>query len=149
MWLSGLDVVAAKVMTGKPLKVLRAIKVIPHGIQADLFPVKLYSEIEVDPLRDDLAAKLIEFRHSMKTKNPALAGGLKVAADSAAFGLLSQLIVKDLDSATPLRVFSGEAEYSTVPKKVWEQHAEFFCPIIASLVTGGSHLLCAMLERTV
>src|SRR5438552_18320126 len=33
--------------------------------------------------------------------------------------------------------------------QVWEQPAEFFCPVIASLVTGGSHLLCAMLERTV
>src|SRR5438128_9268958 len=33
--------------------------------------------------------------------------------------------------------------------QVWEQPAEFYCPVIASLVTGGSHLLCAMLERAV
>src|SRR5437667_10119908 len=33
--------------------------------------------------------------------------------------------------------------------QVWEQPAEFYCPVIASLVTGGSHLLCAMLERKV
>jgi hypothetical protein len=57
--------------------------------------------------------------------------------------------VKDLDSPSPLRVFSGEADYSTPTKKVWEQPAELYCPVIASLVTGGSHLLCAMLERAV
>lgn len=56
---------------------------------------------------------------------------------------------KDLDSASRLQVFSGEANYQSPPKRVWEQPAEFYCPVIASLVTGGSHLLCAMLERSV
>jgi hypothetical protein len=72
-----------------------------------------------------------------------------VAANSAAFGMLCQMNVKDLDSSSPLRTFSGEANYLTRPVKVWEQPAEFYCPVVASLVTGGSHLLCAMLERTV
>ena len=39
--------------------------------------------------------------------------------------------------------------YNTLPKEIWEEPAEFYCPVIASLVTGGSHLLCAMLERIV
>ena len=33
--------------------------------------------------------------------------------------------------------------------EVWEQPAEFYSPLITSLVTGGSHLLCAMLECAV
>jgi hypothetical protein len=74
---------------------------------------------------------------------------LKVAANSAAFGVLCQLNVKDLDSPSPLRVFSGKANYPTPPAEVWEEPADLYCPVIASLVTGGSHLLCAMLERTV
>jgi hypothetical protein len=41
------------------------------------------------------------------------------------------------------------ANYFTPIEKVWEQPAEFFCSVMASLVTGGSHLLCAMLERVV
>src|SRR5262249_25791973 len=118
-------------------------------IQPGLVPVQLYNQVEVDPLRDDLAVKLVELRSSLKTQNPQLAGGLKVAANSAAFGLLCQMNVKDLDLPSPLRVFSGEASYTTPPSKVWEQPAEFYCPVIASLVTGGSHLLCAMLERAV
>jgi hypothetical protein len=149
VWVTGLDVLAAKVITGRPLKILKAIQVIPHGVQPGLMPVKLCGQVEVDPLRDDLAVKLIELRTAMKAKNPELAAGLKVAANSAAFGLLCQLKVQDLDSPSPLQVFSGEANYPTPPAKVWEQPAEFFCPVIASLVTGGSHLLCAMLESSV
>lgn len=148
-WTTGLDAIAAKLMTGKPLKILEAIKVIPHGMQPGLVPepVKLYGQMEVDPRRDDLAVKLVELRASLKNNNPKLAGGLKVAANSAAFGILCQLDVKDLDSPSPLHVFSGEADYPTPPDKVWEQPAKFYCPVIAALVTGGSHLLCTMLER--
>ena len=149
VWVTGPDVIAAKVITGKPLKILSAIQVIPNGVQPGLMPVRLYDQLEVDPLRDDLAIKLIELRSAMKAKSPELATGLKVAANSAAFGLLCQLNVKDLESPSPLQVFSGEANYPTLPVKVWEQPAEFFCPVIASFVTGGSHLLCAMLERSV
>jgi hypothetical protein len=149
IWVTGLDAVAANLMTGKPLKILKAIKVIPHGVQSGLAPVKLHGQLEVDPRRDDLAVKLVQLRASLKTRNPKLAGGLKVAANSAAFGILCQIDVKDLDSHSPLQVFSGETDYPTPPLKVWEQPAEFYSSVIATLVTGGSHLHCAMLERAV
>lgn len=148
-WLTGPDVIAAKLITGKPLKILKAILVVPQGVQPGLKPVKLYGQLNVDPLSDDLAAKLVELRASLKQTSPALAGGLKVAANSAAFGLLCQMNVKDLDPSSPLHVSSGEASYCTPAAKVWEQPADFYYPEIASLVTGGSHLLCAMLERAV
>jgi len=145
-WVTGPDAIGAKLMTGKPLKILKAIEVIPHGVQSGLASVKLCSQLEVDPLRDDLAVKLVELRN---TRDPKLASGLKVAANAAAFGILCQLDVKYLDSPSPLRVFSGEADYPTPATDIWEQPAEFYCPVIASLVTGASHLLCAMLECTV
>ncbi len=149
IWLTGPDVIAAKLMTGEPLKILKAIKVVPHGVQPGLVPVKLRSQMKVDPRRDDLAVKLVELRTAMKSESPDLAGGLKVAANSAAFGIFSQLDVRSLDSRSPLRVFSGETEYLTPPVEVWERPSEFYCPLIASLVTGGSHLICAMLELMV
>jgi hypothetical protein len=148
IWITGLDVIAAKLMTGKPIKILEAIKVITHGVQSGLVPVKLYGQMEVDPHRDDLAVKLVELRTSLKASKPHLARGLKVAANSAAFGILCQLNVKDLDSPSPLHVFSGE-DYLTPPTDVWEQPADFYCPVMAALVTGGSHLLCAMSECAV
>jgi hypothetical protein len=120
-----------------------------NGVQPGLVPVKLHSQMKIDPRRDDLAVKLVELRSAMKSKSPELAGGLKVAANSSSFGIFSQLDVKYLDSRSPLRVFSGETDYLTVPAEIWERPSEFSCPVIASLVTGGSHLLCAMLERVV
>jgi hypothetical protein len=149
IWITGLDAVAAKLMTGKPIKVLQAIEVVPHGLQPGLAPIKLLSELDVDPLRDDLAVKFSELRAGLMGKDRKLAGGLKVAANAAAFGMLCQMNVKDLDSPSALKSFSGEAEYPSPQSKVWEQPAEFYCPVIATLVTGGSHLLCAMLERAV
>jgi hypothetical protein len=149
IWVTGLEAVAARLMTGKTLKILEAIKVIPQGVQSGLAPVKLHGQLEIDPGRDDLAVKLVQLRASLKIKDPKLAGGLKVAANSAAFGILCQIDVKDLNSPSPLHVFSGEANYLTPPVKVWEQPAEFYSPLLASLVTGGSHLLCAMLECAV
>ena len=148
-WMTGLGVVAAKLMTGKSLKILEAIKVVPRGVQRGLKVVKLKSQMSVDPRRDDLALKLVELRSSMRAKNPELASGLKVAANSAAFGIFSQMDVRSLDDPAPLRVFSGETEYLTPRAEIWERPSEFYCPVIGSLVTGGSHLLCAMLERSV
>jgi hypothetical protein len=149
IWITGPDAIAAKLLTGKPLKILEAVAVIPSGVQPGLRPVKLCGQVEVDPRRDDLAVKLVELRSFLKKTNPTLAGGLKVAANSAVFGILCQVEVKDFDSPAPVCVFSGEADYQTPLKTVWEEPAEFYCPVIASLVTGGSHLLCAMLERAV
>jgi hypothetical protein len=149
IWMTGPDVIAAKLIAGKPLKILEAIKVVPRGVQPGLKMVKLHSQMNVNPRCDDLAVKLVELRASMKAKNPELAGGLKVAANSAAFGIFSQLDVRSLETRSPLRVFSGETDYLTPPAEIWERPSEFYCPVIGSLVTGGSHLLCAMLERTV
>ncbi|MGI9104521.1 MAG: hypothetical protein ACR2IF_18920 [Terriglobales bacterium] len=148
IWITGPDAVAAKLL-GKPLKILEAVHVIPCGVQPGLSAIKLCGEIDVDPHRDDLAVKLVELRSILKKKKPKLAGGVKVAANSVAFGIPCQLDVGDLEPSSPLTVFSGEAQYPTLPADVWEQPSEFYCPIIASLVTGGSHLLCAMLERAV
>lgn len=148
-WTTGPDVIAAKLMTGKPLKILEAIKVVPHGVQSGLAPVKLYSRTKIDPLQHDLAVKLVELRSSLKSKSPELAAGLKVAANSAAFGIFPQLDIKSLEPRSPLRVFSGQTEYLTPPSQIWERPSEFYCPVISSFVTGGSHLLCAMLERMV
>ena len=103
--MTGPDVIAAKLMPDKPLRILKAIQLVPHGVQPGLRPVKLYNQLVVDPLCDDLAARLVELRSRVKGENPALAGGLKVAANSAAFGILCQLNVKDLDSPSPCRSF--------------------------------------------
>ena len=35
-WMTGPDAIAAKLMSGKPLKILEAIEVIPHGVQSGL-----------------------------------------------------------------------------------------------------------------
>ncbi|HKF00903.1 MAG TPA: hypothetical protein VKB49_01270 [Candidatus Sulfotelmatobacter sp.] len=67
IWMTGPDVIAAKLISGKPIKILKAIRIVPHGAQPGLVPVKLYSQMKVDPRHDDLAVKLVELRSSMKS----------------------------------------------------------------------------------
>lgn len=43
-WVSGLDAIAAKLMTGKPLKIIRAMQVLPRGVQPGMMPVKLFAQ---------------------------------------------------------------------------------------------------------
>jgi hypothetical protein len=52
-WYSLGDVVASTILTGRPPKIRRAIRLIPHGTQRGLRPVKLRGAVEVDPTRDD------------------------------------------------------------------------------------------------
>ena len=84
VWITGLDAIAAKLMTGKPLKILEAIKVVPHGEQPGLKPVRLYDQLEVDPRRDDLAV-------SWPTRDQAgCAGQIPVPGSSSASFFLSK-----------------------------------------------------------
>lgn len=58
VWITGPDAVAAKLITGKAINILKAFAIAPRGVQAGLRPVKLYDQLEIDPLRDDLAMKI-------------------------------------------------------------------------------------------
>jgi hypothetical protein len=127
-WMTGTDVIAAKLITGTPIKILEAIKVVPHGVQPGLVSVNLRSQMKVNARRHDLAVKLVELRNSVKSESSELARGLKVATNSAAFAIFSQLDVRSLDSRSPLRVFSGEADYLTPPVEIWERPSEFHLP---------------------
>ncbi len=91
-------------------------------------PVKLYSQMEVDPLRDDLAVKLVELRSSVKTENPKIAGGLKVAANSAAFGILCQLECQVFGFAFSVACFFRREDLSHLPDEIWEEPGGILLP---------------------
>ena len=57
---------------------------------------------------------MVALRDSLKVKDPKLASGLKVAANSAAFGLFCQMNVKHLDPSATAAAMSdipGSAEF--------------------------------------
>jgi hypothetical protein len=63
LWFAGPDLIASAIRTGKPLRILRAIRIVPHGKQAGMKTVKLRgSMVEINPYKDDLFRKVIEQR---------------------------------------------------------------------------------------
>jgi len=149
LWFAGPDVVASIILNGgKVPRVVRALRLIPHGKQSGLRPVNLMGEVRVDPNKDDFFKNVIEQRKANK-QNKLLYKALKVIASSTAYGcfveLNEQLITepsskkrKKKEWKSPiLEVFSGNHCHSQPAPKEIEVPGTWFFPPLASLITSG------------
>jgi hypothetical protein len=148
VWISGPDVVASKLLAGKAPKIEKAIRIVPHGKQKGLRPTNLRGMVEVDPRKDDLFRVMVEQKQVHKESNDALSYFLKICANSTSYGMFYELTPEKLFKPVKVKVFSGEHSHEqTVTTR--EKQGEWYFPPIAALITGGAHLLLAMLERCV
>ena len=53
IWFAGLDLVASVLLTGKAPRILKAIRMIPHGKHKGLMRTSLYGMVDIDPRHDD------------------------------------------------------------------------------------------------
>jgi hypothetical protein len=82
LWFAGCDVIASAIRTGKPPRILRAVRMVPHGKQAGMKSVNLRgSMVEINPYKDDLFRKVIEQRKLNKA-DKKLYYWLKIFANS-------------------------------------------------------------------
>ena len=147
IWVAGCDLIASKLRTGKIPKIIRAIRLIPHGKQAGMKTVKLRgSMVEINPYRDDLFRKVIEQRKINKS-DKALYYWLKILANSI-YGFFVELIPELQNQRVPVRVYSGEKSFSDA-SDVIENSGKWFFPPLASLITSAGRLLLAMTEACV
>jgi hypothetical protein len=148
IWFSGPDVIASKLLSGKTPKIEKAIRMVPHGQQKGLKATNLRGMIEVDPRTDDLFRVMVEQKQVHKESDEALSYFLKICANSTSYGMFYELTPEKLFKAAKVKVFSGEHSHEqTVTTR--EKPGEWYFPPIAALITGGAHLLLAMLERCV
>src|SRR5205807_7896954 len=106
LWFPGCDVVSSAIRTGKVPRILRAIRLVPHGKQAGMKTVRLRgSMVEIDPYKDDLFRKVIEQRKLNKA-DKKLYYWLKILANSI-YGFFVELIPELQNKNVPLEVFSG------------------------------------------
>jgi hypothetical protein len=147
LWYAGPDVVASAILTGKPPRVVKAIRMVPRGRQSGLKPTDLRGMIEIDPATDDFYRKVIEQRVSHK-ENTALADFLKVLANSGSYGLFVEVNTETTKKRKRVGYFSGEKKGR--PKTTYiEKPGTWYFPPLASLITSGGRLLLAMLEKSV
>ena len=147
LWFAGCDLIASKIRTGKAPKILRAIRLVPHGKQSGMQSVNLRgSMVEIDPYTDDLFRKVIEQRKLNKS-DKALYYWLKIFANSI-YGFFVELLPELQSKNVPVGVFSGEKKFPD-SSDVIEKPGTWFFPPLASLITSAGRLLLAMTEACV
>src|SRR5439155_15634287 len=147
LWFAGCDPIASKIRTGKTPRILRAIRLVPHGKQAGMKKINLRgSMVEINPYKDDLFRKVIEQRKLHKA-DKALYYWLKIFANST-YGFFVELIPELQTRNVPVKVFSGEKSFSD-SSDVLEKAGSWFFPPLASLITSAGRLLLAMTEACV
>jgi hypothetical protein len=147
LWFAGCDLIASAIRTGKPPRILRAIRIVPHGKQPGMTTVRLRgSMVEINPYEDDLFRKVIEQR-KLNKKDKKLYYWLKILANSI-YGFFVELIPELQNENVPLQVFSGDKNFSD-SSDVIEKAGKWFFPPLASLITSAGRLLLAMTEACV
>jgi hypothetical protein len=147
LWFASCDLIISKIRTGKTPHIVRAIRMVPHGKQAGMRTVNLRgSMVDIDPYKDDLFRKVIEQRKLHK-EDEALYYWLKILANSI-YGFFVELIPETQNRNVPVKVFSGEKQFSD-SSDVLENPGRWFFPPLASLITSAGRLLLALTEACV
>jgi hypothetical protein len=149
IWFAGPDVVAGKVQSQKPPRVLRAVRLVPHGTQRGLKNTSLRNMVPINPRQDDFFRHVVEQRQRHKNTDEPLARFLKTVGNSGSYGLFVEVTPEAQSKPKSVRVFSGNASFETPPLPVVERPGRWYFPPIAALITAGGRLLLAMLERSV
>jgi len=146
IWFAGPDIVVSILLTGEVPRIEKAIRIVPHGKQADLSSTSLRGMVKVDANKQSFFKHVIEQRAAHES-NPALHYWLKILANSGSYGLFVELNPSESDAAK-LKVFSGEESFETTSDIV-EGPGKWLAPHIASLITSGGRLLLGMLEKCI
>lgn len=140
IWLSGPDVIASKLLTGKVPNIENAIRMVPHGNQKGLRPTNLRDVVEIDPRNDDLFQLMVEQKEFFKSANQALSYFLTICANSTGYGMFFELTPQKKSDPVRVKVFSGDHNHEQSVTAI-EKAGEWYFPPIAALITGGAHLL--------
>lgn len=148
VWSAGPDVVGSALTTGRPPKIVRAIRIEPISVQKGMNSVTLGTG-SIDPYTDDFFRKVIEERKG-KQKSDPLYYFLKILANAGCYGIYAEVnkLQVGKNKAKKIGIFSGELS-GTERTCVMEVPGPWYFPPVASLITAGGRLLLAMLERMV
>jgi hypothetical protein len=150
MWVAGPDLVASVLLSGHFPNVQKAIRIVPHGKQPGLEPIKLRGAISVDPRKEDFFTRVIEYRKQNKADD-RLQYFLKILANSTSYGTYLELNPVKIDPSNrpKISVHSGDHEFTQPAPETIEQPGSFYFPLLGASITSGGRLLLAMIERCV
>lgn len=156
VWFAGPDLVAAKLLTGRAPRIVRAIRLVPVGTQKKLRSISLRGAVEVRPTRDDFFRLAIEARQLAKAevRDPEeaarLSEFLKVLANSGAYGIFAEMNRTRLPvgEEAEVEVYGLDGAFPAHTNGPEEQGEYCFSPI-AALIPAAARLMLALLEHCV
>ena len=148
LWFAGPDVVASMLLSGKPPRILRAIRFEPVGVQKGMKGIKL-GKGSINPAREDFFRKVIEERKG-KDKSHPLYYFLKILANAGCYGIYAEVNRRQTgkNDAKVIGIFSGE-DSKTERTCVVEPPGPWYFPPVSAQITAGGRLLLAVLEKMV
>ena len=156
LWYSWPDLVASVLLTGKQPRIVEAFKIEPSGTAEGLKPILFRGQVLIDPRTQDFFKVVIEERNRIanssdleKSERDRLKRSLKTFGSATSYGIFAQMDRKESNKEVELTCYGIDPEPYECTVKHPESPGEFCFPPLASLITGGSHLLLALLERLV
>jgi hypothetical protein len=130
VWSAGPDVVGSALTTGRPPKILRAIRIEPIGVQKGMKSVTLGTG-SIDPYTDDFFRKVIEERKG-KQKSDPLYYFLKILANAGCYGIYAEV--------NKLQVGHFHDTSSFSPAQFSRKDPDFLCLVLTpSNLAGGEN----------
>lgn len=143
MWYTLADCLVSYIRTGKPPRILYALKFIPEGSR-QLQPVSIRGGVTIDPNREDFFRALVEARDNCKD-DKRLAEALKIVVNAASYGIWAEVDIEDGERS--VTAFSTEQRHSLIPHG--EKPGRYYFPPLAAFITGGGRFLLTMLENEI
>lgn len=140
LWYSMADVIASKLYTGKMPKILEAHRFIPIGVQKNLKSINIHG-IEINPYKDDLFQKLVEYRQVLKNAKDPRQQIIKIIVNAISYGIFVEIVSMEESKRIPVNVY-GLNHFVQSKTKI-EKSGFMFNPIIAICITSASRLLLA------
>jgi hypothetical protein len=163
MWFTLPDLIASVLLSGRTPTVLRAVRFTAGPTrQPSLLPVRLRGQVEVDPMRDDFFARVVEQRQHIKATTRDHSGScrcsecstgafLKVLANSGSYGILAEMVRHELGPGRreTVTVYGPAGTGRPVAVHAPEEPGEYCFPPVAAVITGAARLILALIERAV
>ena len=160
IWYTLADCLEAQILTGKPVKVVKAIVFRPLAPQAGLQKVEIAADHPIDPYNDDLYKCLIELRQELKHSRDQTKGKereeldikqntVKIATNATSYGIFAEINVNDQPNKELSRIFGACDQPFLFSTNKHEQPGTYFHPLLASTITGAARLMLAITERLV
>jgi hypothetical protein len=158
LWYTIPDLIASTLLTGKPPKVLRAIRLTAKGQLPGLRPWTMPGGRVIDPHVDACWPAMIEHRQGLLADEALPAEVvkrirlfLKITSNAGGYGIYAEHNRQDLPKGqrAEVTVYSADDLPFTADVGAPEDPGRYACPPLAAVITAGARLMLAILERCV